>query len=301
MNLPLPEQRERLQNRIKQDNAELKQMDKEIGEMRKIVDTYQQSIREIDQDLKEKPKDDQHKYEILHQKEAEINQFVETFEEEKTQYEKEIEDLQQFITKLLEHMQGNLARQNKLPTSKDVDEMRDDLRFKKGQLADSETTAARLKVQKERTIQDLDKVKKLEERIMMEKQQSEEKIAQMEDDMKNKFTNTDELRRKVEAEKTRLQHIKQALNQSKNFLNKQVMYHSMKHDTKKNQILQSDIYNRLNDIEKKLIQNESSIYAIQQYIEAKGAESNYQHQFQECMTLCADINADLIKRCSSLQ
>jgi hypothetical protein len=40
-------------------------------------------------------------------------------------------------------------------------------------------------------------------------------------------------------------------------------YHAMRHDTKKNQILQSDIYNRLNDIEKKLIQNESSIYAIQ--------------------------------------
>ena len=31
----------------------------------------------------------------------------------------------------------------------------------------------------------------------------------------------------------------------------------MKHDTKKNQILQSEIYNRLNEIEKKLINNES--------------------------------------------
>jgi hypothetical protein len=37
----------------------------------------------------------------------------------------------------------------------------------------------------------------------------------------------------------------------------------MKHDTKKNQLLQGDIYNKLNEIEKKLIQNESSIYAIQ--------------------------------------
>ena len=49
----------------------------------------------------------------------------------------------------------------------------------------------------------------------------------------------------------------------------------MKHDTRKNQILQSDVYNRLNDIEKRLIGNESQIYGIQQYIEAKGAESNY--------------------------
>jgi len=31
----------------------------------------------------------------------------------------------------------------------------------------------------------------------------------------------------------------------------------MKYDTKKNQILQSEIYNRLNEMEKKLIQNES--------------------------------------------
>lgn len=77
-------------------------------------------------------------------------------------------------------------------------------------------------------------------------------------------------------------------------------YHSMKHDTKKNQILQSDIYNRLNDIEKKLIQNESQIYGIQQYIESKGAESNYQGAFQDCMAMCNDINMDLIKKSLSV-
>jgi len=49
----------------------------------------------------------------------------------------------------------------------------------------------------------------------------------------------------------------------------------VKHDTRKNQIMQSDVYNRLSEIEKRLISNESQIYAIQQYIEAKGAESNY--------------------------
>lgn len=94
--------------------------------------------------------------------------------------------------------------------------------------------------------------------------------------------------------------IKKFLQTYKNGLAKQITFHSMKHDTKKNQILQSEIYNRLNDIEKKLIQNESQIYAIQQYIEAKGAESNYQHQFQDCMHLCQEINNDLVKRCLSI-
>ncbi len=73
-------------------------------------------------------------------------------------------------------------------------------------------------------------------------------------------------------------------------------FHSMKHDTKKNQILQSEIYNRLNDLEKKLIQNESNIYGVQQYIEAKGAESNYAAALQDCMNVCNEINMDIVKK-----
>lgn len=131
-------------------------------------------------------------------------------------------------------------------------------------------------------------------------QQAQEKISSMQDDMSNKFTKTDELKAKFDEEKERLNLVKRFLNVYKNNLSKQITYHSMKHDTTKNKILQSEIFNRLNDIEKKLINNESQIYAIQQYIESKGAEANYQHHFQECMQLCNEINMDLIKRCMSL-
>jgi len=126
-------------------------MDKEILDMKKMVDNYQQNIKEIDQDLKEKntQSGEEQKYEILYQKEKEINAFTEQFEQEKVQYEKEIKEHQELIAKLLEHMQKTLARQNKLPSTHDVREMKDDLKFKQGQLEDSETTAARLKVQKE--------------------------------------------------------------------------------------------------------------------------------------------------------
>ena len=69
MNLPPAEARERLQNRIKQDNAELKSMDKELGVVRKMVETYRTNIHEIDNDLKEKSSGNQgeeQKYEILY-------------------------------------------------------------------------------------------------------------------------------------------------------------------------------------------------------------------------------------------
>ena len=53
LNLPLPEARQRLQDRIKQDNAEIKVLEKEAFEMQRIVGSYQNNIKEIDTDLKE--------------------------------------------------------------------------------------------------------------------------------------------------------------------------------------------------------------------------------------------------------
>jgi intraflagellar transport protein 74 len=40
MNLPFPEARERLLNRIKQDNAEIKQLEKDVADVRKMIETY---------------------------------------------------------------------------------------------------------------------------------------------------------------------------------------------------------------------------------------------------------------------
>jgi intraflagellar transport protein 74 len=214
--------------------------------------------------------------------------------------EKEIGDSEATIANLLEHMQKTMARQNKLPTQSQVAEMREDLKFKQGQLSDSETTAARLRVQKEQAQLDLQKVKDLDASIKNQMESFTQKIAGMEDEMANKFTKTDDLKEQFEREKVRLAAIQRFLGAYRNGLEKQVAYHQMKHNTKKNQILQSEIYNRLNDIEKKLIQNESQIYAIQQYIESKGAEANYQQQFQDSMQLCSEINMDLIKKCMSL-
>ena len=114
--------------------------------------------------------------------------------------------------------------------------------------------------------------------------------------MANKFTKTDSLKSQFAEEKVRLEVIRMLVSKYKLGISKQSTYHAMRHDTTKNLILQNDVYNRLNDIEKKLIVNESQIYAIQQYIEAKGEESNYQAQFKECVNLRDDINAEVIKK-----
>ena len=80
-------------------------------DMQKTVDTYKQNVKDIDSDLRDnKSSGDEQKYEILYQKEKEINEFTEKFEIEKAEYEKEIKDSQNLIASLLEHMQKTMAR-----------------------------------------------------------------------------------------------------------------------------------------------------------------------------------------------
>ena len=56
----------------------------------------------------------------------------------------------------------------------------------------------------------------------------------MQDEMANKFTKTDDLKDQFEKEKVRLTLIQRFLNVYRVGLDKQVAYHQMKHNTKKN-------------------------------------------------------------------
>ena len=80
----------------------------------------------------------------------------------------------------------------------------------------------------------MEKIKTLEGRIGKELQQVTEKLGQMQDEMDNKFTRTDDLKEDFDKEKVRLANIKKFLQQYKSNLQKQSTYHSIKHDTKKN-------------------------------------------------------------------
>ena len=73
-NLSFPEARERLIQRIKQDNAEALSYEKIITDYRKTVETYEKNIREMEEDLRENKggSDETDKYEVLHKKDNEM-------------------------------------------------------------------------------------------------------------------------------------------------------------------------------------------------------------------------------------
>lgn len=123
--------------RIKQDNSEIKQQDKEIGDLRKMIDSYNRNIRDIENEMKGEKgagMSGKEQFEVLYSKEKQINDFAEKYEADKQQMQTHMTNTQETVTALLEHMNKNLNRQTALPGVNQVEEMKKDLNFKQGQL-----------------------------------------------------------------------------------------------------------------------------------------------------------------------
>ena len=86
-NLSFPEARDRLLNRIKEDNAFITNTDKRIKEVRRNVDNYEKKIRELQQEAEDKKsqEQDKQKYEILYQRDKEMTDYINNFENTRRQ------------------------------------------------------------------------------------------------------------------------------------------------------------------------------------------------------------------------
>ena len=94
--------------------------------------------------------------------------------------------------------------------------------YKEGLVENSETTYARLKVELEQRQADLEKINNLDVKISKEMKTVTEKLEQMEDEMNNKFTGVDQLRKNFENEKQRMGSLRGKLQTLNPGINKQV-------------------------------------------------------------------------------
>jgi chromosome segregation ATPase len=235
-----------------------------MTELKKIVDTYQKNINELESDLVEQKtdQDESHKYEALHKRDNEMTTFMETFEETKESESRQIEQLENTIVTILEHTSKGIAKSGALPSRSDVKDMKGDLAYTKGLVEDSENTFARVKVELEQRQNDLEKINTLEGKIERENKNMDEKLRSMQDEMENKFPKIENIKGEYDNEKRRLGDLKEQLALVKPGLAKHMTSHSIKHDTKKNQVLQNDIYKQLSNLEKKIANNESQVYSL---------------------------------------
>ena len=81
--LSIPEARDRILARMKEDNQAITNMEKSIKDSKKNIDVYEKRLRELEANLEDKKteEEDKKKYEILYKKDKEMDEFLNSFDE----------------------------------------------------------------------------------------------------------------------------------------------------------------------------------------------------------------------------
>merc|ERR1719284_2382607 len=186
--LSVPEQRELLLGKVKSDNADIVAAEKRNGELKLEKERLKSQIQEVITDTRERRDDnDQHKYEILFQKDQEMTSFIDSFDESKAEEERKMKEKQDRIAALLENISKSLSLRSDVSPEGHLREMEDELEFKSKELQNSETTQNRLEAELQKRQDELDKIETLDVKITEELRQVEAKMKQYEDEIENKF------------------------------------------------------------------------------------------------------------------
>ena len=101
---------------------------------RKIVDQHRRTVDELEaeQHEQESEKQEVNKYQVLHKKDMEMTAFMESFEETKNKEVGQLQELEETIPALLEHMSSQVSRQTAMPSKAQVKDNKDNLAYQEG-------------------------------------------------------------------------------------------------------------------------------------------------------------------------
>ncbi|XP_013407954.1 intraflagellar transport protein 74 homolog [Lingula anatina] len=291
------EEREKLLNQVKQDNQEISSMERHCNEIHEKVNQLQEELRQLDMDLEENMGERNQKYRELKKREETMNEFLDTFDESKTQEIERISQLEANVVAILEHMSRNLSRFSHLPTPKELANMKDDLAFKETEMKKSEATATTLAQEREKYQVDLQKVEQLETKINSELEMLKNKIETMNSELEI-YGDIPKLKAQAEEKKKKLAEDKITLQKRRDTIKQLVQDLSADYESLKVQLGDNETFAQLGNLERKWQHHEQNNFVMKEFIAAKTMECDYRPIMKTVSTLVADYNQLLMDHLS---
>jgi len=290
--LSIPEQREMLLGKVKSDNAVTIETEQQVTELKAEIQRCQKQIAEMDADISERKSEgtDQQKYEILFTKDQEMTAFIDSYDATKTEELAKTKEKQTSIVGLLESISKSMGADKSMSQEDQHKDLEDELRFKTGQLHNSETTQSRLQAELEKRHGELEKIETLDDKISGELAQLESKIAQYNQDIATKFDLIEDMRaQKLEQINTLTERKAFLADRAENFRN-QISFLKLRSESRKQQLVEDPIESGLQSQELKLQQYQQNAFHLRLFIETKQAESDYSHEMGSCLDMSEQIN-----------
>ncbi|XP_076056590.1 intraflagellar transport protein 74 homolog isoform X2 [Oratosquilla oratoria] len=268
------EERERLLIQVKEDNAEIAAMERQIGDLQDQIKSVQEEMHQLDLDLEENQSERSQKYRELRKREETMEEFMETFEQAHAEEQKRLDDLGKTNVVLLEKMSTNLAHFGHLPNMRDFHVMRDDLAFKEGELEKSKYTEEGLRQEHLNLQSNLQKIEALELKVQKELVDLKENVAKMETEI-IEYSDLDALKRRAEEKRKNLAEERDDLDQRKTSVSQASKEIKTTVDALKLQLNENETFTQLVNLEKKWAHLEQSNFTLKEFVAQRKAESNF--------------------------
>jgi len=289
------QQRELLLQRVKADNAQIAEHEKQLAEAQEAIRNGKKQLAQLKNDTAEANDPKAQKYQELFQKDKEMSELIDSFEPNKAAELAKIEKEQAEVVRLLESVSRRLSLTSGGGMSKDkLDAMEKDLEYKQDQMEKSLMTSESLSGQLSQRKLELEKIESLDEKISTELETLNEKLRTMEEELlvyedipklreDAERAKADAVRRKAEAE-GKMGELKAQANQQKR-----------EYEQLKSQLAKDDVAVAIDELEHKMRHHEQNVYVLTEYIETKGAEVNWEAVAEECLQMINNINNESIQ------
>lgn len=286
------EERERLLKQVKEDNQEIASMDRQTRELQEKIESMREEISQLDLDIEENQGERNQKYKELKKREESMDEFLNSFEENKAVELTKIAEVESNVTALLEHMSRNMGRFTNLPTPKDLMSMKEDLEFKEDEMKKSEMTTIELAAQRDKLQQDLQKMDQFEEKLQEEKVVLQQRVDTMEKELLV-YGDLDKLRASAEEKKKKLMDDRVILQRRRDTFKKLMQYLTMKYEGLKTQLNENETFTQLSNLEKKWQHHEQNNFSMKEFISARTMECDYTPISRRVYTSIEDFNGRL--------
>lgn len=302
--------KEKLTQKIKDSTAETTEMEKQIKRMEQSIEKLSDALRSKETELSEAKKHSTKakKYEAIYERDAKMSEFISQFPQLKNQEIESKRKNKETIVNLLKHIskeinaaaalsggEGAAAGAGGGADAEKYNEMKDEQSFKSKKLADSEKTLAGLQADLVKRKEELEKIESLDSKIVQEIAALQEKIQAMQSEMAA-FKTEEELREQSVRLKKSLAAENAAFKKAREAIKMQVAALSAEAEKRNKELQHSEAMKRIEAWETKLKTHAGAVFTLQEFIQTKKRESDYEGLLKECSEVTKQINALLVQQ-----
>jgi intraflagellar transport protein 74 len=289
------ELKDRLTRKLKESNAEAAELEKQLKNLEESIESGQEEVRAKENELQESKKIAQKaaKYAAVYDRDKKMQEFIDNYAGLQRSEEQTKAKLQNVIVALLAHLSKQKQSAESLGNKEQFDEIKAELSFKQDKMKNAAETLAALQKDKEKRLEELEKITSLDSKISVELANLKDKMSEMNKEM-SEFKSEEEIKEFNNLQKKQLLQDLNKYKRQKDSIKQQVQILSHHFESINSSNQSNEINKKLETLENKLRTYAQTSFQLEEFVSERKRQSEFSNIKNDCVQLTQQINHLLI-------